>query len=255
MEPTPPEVQRLALDEDNPQMITTEEQSVPTPVEIYLVTKQADKTLPINTLEEQRDLFKLVLGINFDGVEINSSQDFEVFIGLQVLTYSLHDVVMSEIEELVDYEDSRKDNQHQIDGSGEGNLPTDELENISGNPTKPLVTTTEVSNIGGEILAVSEPSSFIDVGMPKAHNPSKDNKPQDRIADEVSKPMVTSTDNVLTTSSAPPIEKGNNTIDRESIMEVTQEENLIQEEVMVNINHPKSIINPIMEKLIDDDHP
>lgn len=76
--------------------------------------------------------------MNFD--EINYSQDFDAFIGLQVPTDSLHDVVMFEIEELIDYEWSKKDNPQWIDGFEEGNLLADESENISVNPRESLIT-------------------------------------------------------------------------------------------------------------------
>lgn len=47
--------------------------------------------------------------MNFEEATMNSSQDSKAFIGLQVPPDNLQDVVMSKMEELVDYEDSKKD--------------------------------------------------------------------------------------------------------------------------------------------------
>lgn len=49
-----------------------------------LVTKPIDKTHPIFTLTEQQSLVELVLGMNFEGADMNSSQDSEGFMGLSV---------------------------------------------------------------------------------------------------------------------------------------------------------------------------
>lgn len=75
--------------------------------EASLVTERADKTCPVVTLEEQRNIVESVLDMNFD--ELNSSLDSEAFIGLQVSTNNLQDVVMSKMKEWVDYEGSEKD--------------------------------------------------------------------------------------------------------------------------------------------------
>lgn len=67
MKPTPLEVQRLALNESNPQMTAMEEHIVPTMENTNSVTKPGDKAHPIITFEEQRDLVESVLGMNFEG--------------------------------------------------------------------------------------------------------------------------------------------------------------------------------------------
>lgn len=59
--------------------------------------------------------------MDFEGVGINSSQDSEGFMDLQVPSNNLQDVVTSEMEDLVDYEDFEKDNQRWSDGSRKGN--------------------------------------------------------------------------------------------------------------------------------------
>lgn len=74
-------MQRPLVDESHPQVTKTKEHHVP---RLDLVTDQADKTRSVITLEEQQDLIKLVLGMNFEGADMNSSQDFEGFMGLQV---------------------------------------------------------------------------------------------------------------------------------------------------------------------------
>lgn len=87
-----------------------------------------------------------VLGMNFNGTKMNSSQDFEAFMGLHIPTDSLHDVVMFEMERLVDSENSEKNDQRWTDGSKEGNPLVDELENIIKNPDESLAATTKMGD-------------------------------------------------------------------------------------------------------------
>lgn len=72
-----------------------------------------------------------------------SSQYSKGFMSLHVPTNKLQNVIMSEMEELVDYEDSEKDDQRWTDSSREGNLLTDESGNIGRRPDEPPTTTTE----------------------------------------------------------------------------------------------------------------
>lgn len=66
--------------------------------------------------------------------------------GLHIPPNNLQDVVMSKIEELVDYEDSKKDDQRWTDSSREGNLPANESGNIGENLNESLVATTKASD-------------------------------------------------------------------------------------------------------------
>lgn len=90
--------------------------------------------------------------------------------GLHIPINSLHNVVMSKMEELVDYEDSEKDDQRLTDGSREGNPPADELENISEDLDESLMVTTEMGDqmaedTGEEIPTGGELSDSVDVEM------------------------------------------------------------------------------------------
>lgn len=64
---------------------------------------------------------------------------------LQVPCDNLQDVVTFEMEDLVDYEDSEKDDQRWTDGSWEGNLMANESGNIGEGLDESLATTTEAS--------------------------------------------------------------------------------------------------------------
>lgn len=110
--------------------------------------------------------------------------------GLHVLTDNLQDVVMSEMEELVDYEDSEKVDQRWTDDSEESNPLADESGNNGDNPNESLVATTKASDqmiedAGEEILVVSEPFNFVNVEMSEVYGPPKDNKPQGKTVDEI----------------------------------------------------------------------
>lgn len=64
--------------------------------------------------------------LNFEETDVNSLQDSEVFMGHQVPSNNLRDLVMLEIEELMDYKDSNRDDQRWTDGLGEEVPLTDE---------------------------------------------------------------------------------------------------------------------------------
>lgn len=105
-----------------------------------------------------------------------------MFKGLQVPSDNLGNVVMSEIEEPMDYEDSNKDNQKWTDGLKEGVSLADES---SKGPDESLLTTAEISDqvakdIGKEAPVDDEPSSLADVRMSKAHGPTEANEFGDR---------------------------------------------------------------------------
>lgn len=112
---------------------------------------------------------------------MNSSQDSKGFMGLYIPIDNLQDMVMSKMEELVDYEDSKKDNQRCTDGSGEGNPLADESGNNNETPDESLVATIEARDYEEEVPVVSGPFDSINARMSEVHGLPRGNKPQARL--------------------------------------------------------------------------
>lgn len=158
--------------------------------------------------------------MNFD--ELNSSQDFEAFISFQVPidtyltkkvpTDNLQDVAMSEMEQLVDYESSKKDDLRWTNGSGEGNLQADESGSISDNLTVSLAATTEVDDQGVEgVLVEGEYSGFVDIAMFEDSNPPETKETWDETVSEISGPSIEFAGNAPVVLSDPLIEERDDT--------------------------------------------
>lgn len=209
-----------------------------------LVSKPTNKAHPFITFKEQRDLVESVLGLNFKGADMNSSQDSEGFIALQIPPDNLQDVVTFKIEELIDYEDSEKDDQRWTDGFREGVSLANESDNIGEGPDGSLTIIVEVSDkaIGAaseEVSITGDPSDSFNVMMPEVHSLPKANEPRDRITDE---PMVTSTNDALAASSPLLIEENDITVSERPFVGETQGRGLVQVELATHIDPSKAMV-------------
>lgn len=242
-----------------PPTTTENEQSAQILGEMAPIIELVEKPCLTVTLEEHRDIVKSMLGMNFDETEVGFSLDSGAFIGLQIPTNNLHDVLTSEMEELADYEDPQKDDQWWTDGFGEGDLPVNKLEDIGYSLIRSPTETAKAGYqpAGGaseKILAEGESSCTVaDMEMLEASYAPEVEKTQDRVVNEVNESVTELTGDVLTTLFTSLAEGGSSVVHGELDAGETQEEDLVQEVEITMTLLELNINPPMMEKVGDDD--
>lgn len=133
---------------------------------------------------------------------------------------------------LVDYEDSKKDDQRWIDGSREGTSLANESGIIGKGPNESFTTISEASGqttqgANEEVPVMGDLFDSANVRMSDMHDLLEANDPQDEVIDKVGETTVASTNDSLATSSTLLVEEGDITATKEPITEATWEGELI----------------------------
>lgn len=142
-------------------------------------------------------------------------------------------MITSEMEEIADYEDPEKDDQWWTDGSGEGDLPVNELEDIGysliGSPIETAKAGDQpIRGASEKILAEAESSCTVaDMEMLEASYAPEVEKTQDRVISEVNESVTELIGDVLTSLFTSLAEGGSSVVHGELDAGETQEEDLV----------------------------